>query len=191
MTTGRRPRADGRRNRENLLAAADAAFAELGTGASLEGIARRAGVAIGTLYGHFPHRRALVGALLAQRNEELFARGEALPATDPAGALRRWIDLVVAHAATYRGLAGLLAEGGDDELHDSCVRMTAIGQRLLDRAAEAGVVRAGVSGDDVFALVNAAAWTREHTGADQADRLVDLALHGLLSRPGRTAPAPP
>ncbi|MFI1522769.1 helix-turn-helix domain-containing protein, partial [Kitasatospora cineracea] len=63
-TARRRPRADALRNRERLLAEADAVFREEGTGASLEGVARRAGVAIGTLYGHFPTRAALVAALL-------------------------------------------------------------------------------------------------------------------------------
>jgi AcrR family transcriptional regulator len=184
-TTGRRPRADARRNYERLLAEADAAFREQGAGASLEGIARRAGVAIGTLYGHFPNRRALVGALLRERNEALFAEGEALYAEPPEPALRRWVDLVVAHAATYRGLAELLAEGADDEaseLHASCVRLTEIGERLVRGAVDAGVLRADATGADVFTLMNAAAWTREHVSVDQADRLVDNALAGLLAQ---------
>ncbi|NUU21523.1 MAG: helix-turn-helix transcriptional regulator, partial [Streptomycetaceae bacterium] len=67
----RRPRADALRNYERLLDAADAAFREHGTEASLEGIARRAGVAIGTLYGHFPNRRALAAALLRERHTAL------------------------------------------------------------------------------------------------------------------------
>lgn len=186
----RKPRADARRNYERLLTEADAVFADQGTDASLEAIARRAGVAIGTLYGHFPNRRALVGALLRERNEELFEKGdELLTAPEAATALRRWIDLVVTHAATYQGLTALLAGGGEDELHDSCVRMTGIGERLVRRAKDAGEVRGDLTGEDVFTLMNAAAWTREHGTAGQADRLVDLTVSGFSS-PARTAPAP-
>jgi AcrR family transcriptional regulator len=182
--TGRRPRADARRNYDRLLAEADAVFREQGTGASLEGVARRAGVAIGTLYGHFPNRRALVGALLRERNEALFDAGEALFAEPPVAALRQWVDMVVTHAATYQGLATLLADGVDDEvseLHASCVRMTGIGERLVARAIEAGVVRPGVTGVDVFTLMNAGAWTREHASEEQAARLVAFTLDGLLT----------
>ena len=180
---GRRPRADARRNYDALLAEAAAAFREQGTGASLEGIARRTGVAIGTLYGHFPNRRALVGAVLRERNEALFDAGEALADSPPEDALRRWVDLVVEHAATYRGLAEMLADGVDDEaseLHASCARMTDIGERIVSRAIEAGVVRSDVTGADVFALMNAGAWTREHASGEQAARLVSYTIDGLL-----------
>ncbi|MGB3444353.1 MAG: TetR/AcrR family transcriptional regulator [Actinophytocola sp.] len=179
----RRPRADARRNYDRLLATADTVFREQGTGASLEGIARRAGVAIGTLYGHFPNRRALVGAVLRERNESLFDAGDALAESPPEEALRRWIDLVVEHAASYQGLAELLADGVDDEaseLHASCARMADIGERLVTRAVEAGVVRQEVTGADVFALMNAGAWTWEHASAEQAARLVAYTIDGLL-----------
>lgn len=182
---GRRPRSDARRNYDRLLAEADALFREQGTGASLEAIARRAGVAIGTLYGHFPNRRALVGALLRERNEALFEAGDALAAAPPEDALRRWVGLVVDHAATYQGLAAMLADGADDEaseLHASCARMTGIGERIVRRAVDAGVVRADVTGADVFALMNAGAWTREHTSPEQAARLVTFTVDGLLVR---------
>jgi len=180
---GRRPRADARRNYDTLLAEADAAFREQGTGASLEGIARRAGVAIGTLYGHFPNRRALVGAVLRERNEALFDAGAALADSSPEKALRRWVDLVVEHAATDQGLAELLADGVDDEaseLHASCARMADIGEGIVARAIEAGLVRPAVTGADVFALMNAGAWTREHASAEQAARLVSYTIDGLL-----------
>jgi AcrR family transcriptional regulator len=180
---GRRPRADARRNRDALLAEADAVFRERGTGASLESVAKRAGVAIGTLYGHFPNRRALVGAVLRDRNEALFDAGEALAGESPEVALRRWVDLVVAHAASYQGLAELLADGVDDEaseLHASCARMADIGERIVSRAIEAGVVRRDVTGADVFALMNAGAWTRAHASREQATRLVSYTIDGLL-----------
>ncbi|MEV1179355.1 helix-turn-helix domain-containing protein [Nonomuraea sp. NPDC049784] len=141
MTTTRRPRADARRNYERLLAEADAAFKEHGVDSSLESIARRAGVAIGTLYGHFPSRRALVGALLRERNEALFELGDRLLAAPSPDAPAAWVRAATAHAATYSGLASLLADGLDDEaseLHDSCLRMAEIGERLIAQARESG-----------------------------------------------------
>ncbi|REE96768.1 TetR/AcrR family transcriptional regulator [Thermomonospora umbrina] len=182
----RRPRADARRNRERLLAEADTAFAEQGTHASLEGIARSAGVAIGTLYAHFPTRRALIGALLHERNETLFAHGEALLThPSPGLALAEWVRAVIEHATAYQGLAAVLAEGvGDEasELHRSCVRMTDLGDRLLARARTAGALRRdATTGADMFALMNAAAWISEQMSGEQADRLVDLVMSGLLT----------
>lgn len=181
---GRRPRADARRNYDRLLVEADAVFREQGTGASLEGIARRAQVATGTLYGHFPNRRALVGALLRERNGALFEAGDALARRPPEEALRRWVALAVDHAATYQGLAELLARGADDEaseLHASCTRMADIGDGIVRRAAEAGVLRPEVTAADLVALMNAAAWTREHHSAEQATRLVSYTIDGLLA----------
>ncbi|MFJ4677772.1 TetR/AcrR family transcriptional regulator [Kitasatospora sp. NPDC088783] len=181
-TVRRRPRADARRNRERLLAEADAVFREEGTGASLERVARRAGVAIGTLYGHFPTRAALIAALLDARNQELFAHGDGLAEhPDPARALADWIRAVVRHAAAYQGLAAALA-ARSDELQDSCHRLTAIGDRLVDRARRAGALRGDTTGADVFTLMNAAAWAREHDTEAQADRLLDLALAGMIAR---------
>src|SRR5882757_4474990 len=105
-TRTRRPRADAQRNREHILAAADRALREHGTGASLEGIARQAGVAIGTLYGHFPNRRALCAALLRERHAALFTFGGELPErTSPLDALAEWMGAVAVHAAAYQGLA--------------------------------------------------------------------------------------
>jgi AcrR family transcriptional regulator len=186
MSTTRRPRADARRNYERLLAEADSAFAERGVGASLESIARGAGVAIGTLYGHFPTRRALVGALLRERNEALFELGDRLVAENNPDALATWARAVTEHAATYSGLASLLAGGLDDEaseLHDSCLRMAGIGDRLVALARTSGTVRPDATGADITALTTAAATLREDLSAAAADRLITLALDGLASTP--------
>ncbi|MGW0809958.1 TetR/AcrR family transcriptional regulator [Nonomuraea sp. NPDC002799] len=182
MTTTRRPRADARRNSERLLAEADAAFRAQGVDASLESIARAAGVAIGTLYGHFPSRRALVGAVLRDRNEALFERGDQLAASPGPDALGAWVRAVTEHAATYSGLAALFAGGLDDEaseLHASCLRMAEIGERLIVQARESGAVRPDATGADVTALTTAAASLHEHLSATDADRLIELTLQGL------------
>ncbi|WP_067709397.1 TetR/AcrR family transcriptional regulator [Nocardia yamanashiensis] len=179
----RRPRADALRNRLRLLAAADEVFRASGSDAPLDQVARRAEVGIGTLYGHFPTRRALIAALLAERNQELFVHGDRLiEQVVTVDAVGEWVRAVVRHAATYQGLAVVLAESlGDDasEMHESCVRISDIGAELLRRAEGTGTLAPDASAQDVFTLINAAAWTREHAGEDQAERLIALTLEGL------------
>jgi AcrR family transcriptional regulator len=185
----RRPRADGRRNYERLLAEADLAFREHGTGAPLEAIARQADVAIGTLYGHFATRRALVSALLRDRNEALFRLGDRLLAEPSAlPALTGWMREAMRHAAAYRGLAAMLADGAEDErseLHESCLRMDDFTKKLTARAREGGVIRVGVTAADISALISAAAWTAERTSAQEAERLLNLAVDGMRQAPGQ------
>ncbi|WP_225842432.1 TetR/AcrR family transcriptional regulator [Streptomyces albus] len=181
----RRPRADAQRNRDRLLAEAEAVFRQEGTDASLERIARRAGVAIGTLYGHFPSRRALIGALLRERNEALFARGrELLAGPEPGRALARWVDAMVEHATAYRGLAAVLAEGlcdQESELHTCCRELITLSGELLATARADGALRREVTGADIFALMSAVAWVRGQLPAEQADRLMSLTMDGILS----------
>ncbi|MER5892547.1 helix-turn-helix domain-containing protein [Streptomyces sp. NPDC001876] len=179
----RRPRADAQRNHDRILTAADEVFSEQGTGASLERIARQAGVAIGTLYGHFPNRRALCAALLRERHKTLFEFGDQLPRRGSAPeALAGWMRAVAVHAAAYRGLAALLMESLDDEaseLHEACGRMAAITDALLRAAREVGAVRDDVTAADVHALMNAAAWMREQVQVDTAEHVLDIMVSGL------------
>ncbi|MEV6324000.1 hypothetical protein AB0M45_22825 [Nocardia sp. NPDC051787] len=123
---------------------------------------------IGTLYGHFPTRRALIAALLTDRNDALFAEGDRL-LESPADAdtIKTWIRNVVEHAATYRGLAAVLADSLDDnasELHESCLRLNQIGEQLLEHAIRSAAIGPDVTAADLFTLINAAAWTCEHGG---------------------------
>ncbi|MDT0322567.1 TetR/AcrR family transcriptional regulator [Streptomyces millisiae] len=181
----RRQRADARRNRERLLTEADAAFREHGTEASLEQVARRAGVAIGTLYSHFPTRDALLEALFRERHEAIMALGDELladPRTEPDAALARWMRAVTDHTATYRGLAGRFLGSLEDEtseLYAACKRMAATGEALTERARAAGAIRADATANDVFALISAAAWLREQVGPADADRLATFLVDGL------------
>ncbi|SDK95607.1 TetR/AcrR family transcriptional regulator [Nonomuraea jiangxiensis] len=186
-TTGpapqRKMRADARRNYERLLAAAKDVFAEHGVEASLEEIARRAGVANGTLYSHFPTRQALLEALLRDRMQALSDTARELldlPSADEA--LTGWARAAMAHATVYRGLAVSLMSSIQDEtshLHAACQAVLAGGQRILDRAQASGVVRGDVTASDVYALVNAAAWAGEQTSRAQAERLLSFGLEGM------------
>ncbi|WP_405143409.1 TetR/AcrR family transcriptional regulator [Sphaerisporangium sp. NBC_01403] len=179
----RRLRADARRNRERLLAEAAAVFSERGTEASLEDIARRAGVAIGTLYGHFPTRQALLEALMCERMRSLSDTGrELLDHASPKEALTIWARAAVAHTTVYRGLATSLMQGMEDEdsaLHAACQAVTAAGAGLLARAQESGLLRDDATAFDLFTLVNAVAWAGEQTSPQQGERLLRFVMDGL------------
>jgi AcrR family transcriptional regulator len=178
-------RADAARNRERLLAAADDAFAERGTEASLEDVARRAGVGIGTLYRHFPTRDDLVAALIEGEVEDLVAlAGDLLTGPDPRAALRTWLAALIAHVTRYRGLASSLVDArcGEGRLTESCHRQEAAAAALVERAAAAGHLRDEVAVADVLALVSALAWLAEGGREADPEHLLDLVLDGLSAR---------
>ncbi|MGP3927509.1 MULTISPECIES: TetR/AcrR family transcriptional regulator [unclassified Streptomyces] len=178
-------RSDARRNYERLLTEARTAFTEHGTDASLEDIAKRAGVGIGTLYRHFPNRYALMGAVFQGEVDALLARSrELLEAEQPCGALVDWLRAVIGHASTYRGLARALLSASHDEcsaLAQCSVPMREAGSALLSRAQQAGDVRRDVGIGDVMQLTNAIALAVEQNPDDPelADRLLMLTLTGL------------
>ncbi|WP_369248808.1 TetR/AcrR family transcriptional regulator [Streptomyces sp. R41] len=178
-------RADARRNYERLLAEARSAFAEHGTGASLEDVARRAGVGIGTLYRHFPNRHALMSAVFEDAVGELLARSrELLDAPQPCAALVDWLRDIITHASEYRGLSRALMSASRDDGSDlaRCSGpMREAGSALLLRAQKAGAVRPDVSIGDLLQLTNAIALAAEETPDEPelADRLLTLTLRGL------------
>jgi AcrR family transcriptional regulator len=178
MTETRRPlRADARRNRDALLRAARDAFAEQGTGASLEEIARRAGVGIGTLYRNFPTRGDLFGAVYLDEVEELCATAAQLSDQPPWDALVGWLRRFVSYVHTKRALYELLDR--DSDLLPSCREsIYGAGEPLLAAAQHAGVARTDVEFDDVLRMVSGLAGTTFTTDA-QRDRVLAIALAGL------------
>lgn len=185
-------RADARRNYDRLLAQARAAFAEHGTGTSLEDVARRAGVGIGTLYRHFPNRHALMSAVWEDAVSDLLARSRALlDDPQPCSALVTWLRAIVTHAGEYRGLSSALMSASQDDssaLARCSAPMRQAGAALLARAQEAGAVRPDVSISDLLQLTNAISLAAEETPDDPelADRLLTLTLRGLKAD-GRAA----
>jgi AcrR family transcriptional regulator len=173
-------RADARRNRERIVAVAGTAIAEHGADASLEEIARRAGVGSATLHRHFPTRQALLEAVFRDRVEALCALARSTAADLPPGpALAAWLRAVGRHAAVNRGLAASLLRGADPSLGASCHAMiTAAGEELLTAARRAGDVRADVDVVDLLKLANALSLATEGDPAE-ADRLLTLALAGI------------
>ena len=186
----RRMRADAQRNYTKLLDAASAAFLEHGADdVSLEEIARRAGVGIGTLYRHFPTRQALLEAVYRDQVELLEARAEELLKTEPPGdALADWLRALMKFSSSKHTLisALLASPGKDSELISSCSKvMRDAADALVARAQEAGVVRPDADSGDVIRLVHAVniATQRGPTDPGQADRMLALILDGLRPQP--------
>jgi AcrR family transcriptional regulator len=141
-----------------LVEAAQAVFAELGTQAPLDEIARRAGIGNATLYRHFPTRDDLLIAVYADEVTALSASGEKLLAGDrePLDALFEWLEAFVLHLASKGDLARSLEPGGrrserHEEWHEA---MFGVVTRLVDRTREAGVIRADVDPVDLLVLVS-------------------------------------
>jgi AcrR family transcriptional regulator len=185
----RRPkRADGRRNYDAILAAARKAFDVDGSDTSLEDVASQAGVAIGTLYRHFPTRASLVEAATRDGLADLVAHAEWLAATEePLDALREWMARAVEHFSTFRGLVGILTRSMYDEgtpSHAACAAMHGSGADLLRAAQRAGQVRADLTPDELFELLSGAAWVRENAqpGPDGTARFLQLVLEGIAVR---------
>jgi AcrR family transcriptional regulator len=183
-------RADAQRNYARLLEAARDAFVEHGADdVSLEEIARRAGVGIGTLYRHFPTRQALLEAVYTDQVESLSARAEELlQAESPGDALAEWLRAMVKFSSTKRSMtSALLATlGTDSELLSSCTKqIKGAAESLLARAQQAGVVRMDVQVGDVMRLVHAVnIATEKAPDPGQADRMLALILDGLRPQPG-------
>src|SRR5271155_259326 len=152
--TARRPRADAVRNRELVLEAAKSVFSAGGPDASLEAVARRAGVGIGTLYRHFPTREALFEAVYRREVEQLGAlAGKLKDEAAPVDALRRWLRSNVELVATKKGMLAALAHAahGSPELYaDSFNRLTKAVGALLDRAVAADAIRTDISPEDLL-----------------------------------------
>lgn len=179
-------RADARRNYEALLAAADELFTTDGPDASLDKIARRAGVGNATLYRHFPDRRDLLVAVCVGDVRALCTLGDELHADPDADkALTRWLRAYIDHVSAKHGLAAAFATGrrDDSELVAACQSaVAAIGTSLLRRAQDDGAVRTDVTLPDVVTLVNAIAMATEGKCADEADRMLAIVLGGIASR---------
>ncbi|MEU4830924.1 helix-turn-helix domain-containing protein [Streptosporangium sp. NPDC023615] len=184
-------RADARRNYDRILVAARETIARHGAGASLEEIARHAGVGSATLHRHFPSRQALLEAVFRDRVKTLCAKASELTADlDPGPALVTWLRAVGTHATSNRGLAASLMRGahdGDPTLGATCHTMIVnAGGELLERARQAHAVRPGVAIVDLLKLVSAIslATEQEPGGAAEADRLLALAIDGVRPHEG-------
>ncbi|MEU1882587.1 helix-turn-helix domain-containing protein [Streptosporangium sp. NPDC020072] len=179
-------RADARRNRARILAAAEQVFAEKGPSASTEEVAARAGVAVGTVFKHFPAKRDLLAAIMKDLLSRLSAEaGELAERADPATALFSFVTGIVEQAAGKRTVVALLAESGTAVGIADSVRL--LGEevgRLLTGAQRAGAVRADARPDEVLALLTALCQGALHAGwdADLRRRTLAVVFDGLRPR---------
>lgn len=177
-------RADARRNYDALVAAAREAFTERDQSASLEDIARRAGVGIGTLYRHFPARAALIEAVYVEEVEALARSAEDVAGREPWDALITWLHGFVGYIATKQALADELFAIADKNaaVFSNCrAALHAAGEPLLKRAQESGDVRADATIDDVIRMVGAIA-KMPAAEPSEIERVLDIALDGLRAR---------
>ncbi|MEB5482247.1 TetR/AcrR family transcriptional regulator [Shouchella clausii] len=174
-------RADAQRNRERILAAAEDVFLEIGAGASLEDVAKRAGVGIGTLYRRFPTRDTLLAATYNDRFLSFAqASRERSAGLDPASAVRAYLEELVMHTNVFRGIAvslGTVLQVGTPGCHATSEE----GVRLLDHAQKAGVIRSDITFDDLVYVVTAISLAVEQDGSPKSRiaHLVGLFLDGI------------
>jgi AcrR family transcriptional regulator len=185
MSGADRPmRADAQRNREQLLAAAVGAFSKEGPEATLESIARDAGVGIGTLYRHFPSREALVDAAyrseLARLCDSVPALLDAMPADQ---AMRTWMDQFIEYMTTKRGMSEALRKviaSGGNPFAESRTRLVAAFAALMKAGAADGTIRSDLDPADLLASMSGVSLAVGDPGQrDQAGRLLDLLMDGL------------
>ncbi|MCX4708974.1 TetR/AcrR family transcriptional regulator [Streptomyces fimicarius] len=187
-------RSDARRNYSRILAVAEAEVAQHGAAASLEQVARTAGVGSATVRRHFPTRQALLEAVFQERIQALCARADELGgAEDGRAALLEWLRDFVAYAVSARGLADALTyepptdvPADADAPHSCGAVLEHAATPLLHRALRDGAVRPGVTFHDLITLVVGIALATEHHAEPsvQADRLFTLAVEGLSPSPG-------
>jgi AcrR family transcriptional regulator len=184
---GRKPRADAERNRERLLEAAKAGFAETGPDISLDEIARRAGVGIGTLYRHFPTREALIEAVYRREVEQIADAATELLAARPAGeALHEWMRQAVAYIGAKKVIVaalGPMTTVGPDLAAASGTKIVDAMSMLVERAVASGDIRADVAPLDMLRAMAGFAYGAAEPGWEtSALKLVDILMDGLRAR---------
>ncbi|MFE4061590.1 TetR/AcrR family transcriptional regulator [Streptomyces sp. NPDC059096] len=190
---GRKPRVDVQRNRAALLKAAQSHFLQHGVGASLEAVAKEAGVGPGTLYRHFPTREALLAAVLQARSQELVARQARIAELgDASAALEQWLRAMEEYFSAFNGLpeplmAAARAQEPGHPLTLPCETLISLTEEYVRAAQRAGHVRPSVLGYDLFLAACSVAWIKGtgYTGAEPLDRLRALIASGYRERDGR------
>ncbi|MER7005446.1 helix-turn-helix domain-containing protein [Dactylosporangium sp. NPDC000555] len=201
MTTRKPPigslRRDAQRNRAALLDAARAVFAEEGLDAALEGIARRAGLAIGTLYRHFPTRMDLVGAVMAEKKRAWIKAAEAAVVMEPAwDGLTFFLERVCELQAGDLGFNDIASMRFPYAAGIEAARKRAydLGRRIVERAQAEGSLRPDIAAEDVAFIVWAHSRVSEATYAVDPQawrRYLALTLDGLRATAANPLPVPP
>jgi AcrR family transcriptional regulator len=183
----RKPRADAARNRERLLEAAKSVFSAGGAEASLEAVARTAGVGIGTLYRHFPTREAVFEAVYRREVQQLVDLAERLKdEAEPVEALRRWMRSNVRLVATKKGMSAALALAAykpSDLFSYSFDQLTRAAGGLLDRAIAAREIRKDIGPEELIRALVGMCYMHDQPGWQKSVlRLVDVFIDGLRNQ---------
>ena len=183
-------RVDAQRNYASLLSAARVAISERGADIVLEDVARSAGVAIGTLYRHFPTRQDLLEAVFLDETNALRARAEELASAPvPFDALISWLRLQLDFAARGRSMGAAIMAAKQvpgTRIYAATKVMHEAGSVLLLRAQAAGYIRKDVQLIDVMRLVYGIAMVNEHASDPEgANRMLDLVIAGISTKPSR------
>jgi len=180
-------RADARRNRDKLIEVAAQAFAENGVETSLEDIARKASVGIGTLYRHFPTREHLVEVVYRRELQNLADAADELAGTcAPDAALEQWMFRFVAYMATKRGMASslkIIASSNSDMFAEGFGRIRSSFGKLLSAARDEHLIRTDICQTDlmhalssIYSIPDTPEWR------ERANRLIGLLMDGLRVR---------
>lgn len=183
-------RADAQRNYDKLVEAARNAFREHGAGASLDDIAKRAGVGPGTLYRHFPTRDDLIDAVMREWAKQVDADSDELVSSglDPREILTVWFSRFVENIGIYRGAAARVMAAMDDTsspIYHKCQVLTAANDKVISHIEQRGALREGVSSRQVMRLVSGVASVADQTGIGlaQAAPMLDIVVQGILRDP--------
>ncbi len=179
----RHQRADARRNRGQILEAAEALFAEQGISVPIDEIARRAGVGVGTVYRHFPTKEILAASVIVRQMEQLLSEAEALvDSDDPAEAFFTFLRRLGAEALAKRDLIDALSGAGIDFKEfssDVRPRFECVSETLLRRAQAAGQVRADIEIADLLGLVMGTCEMANKESRCSQARMLSVVIDGL------------
>jgi AcrR family transcriptional regulator len=186
--TERKPlRADAQRNYEKILETARAIFRERGADASLDEIAKRAGVGPGTLYRHFPTRDALIDAVMRDWADRINADSDEAATSDLPSreALAGWFTKFVENVGIYHGAAAKVMAAMDDPsspIYRKCQILVNANEKVLDSARQKGDLREGVDAREVMRVVSGIATVVDQSGitADDAEPMLAIVLDGIL-----------
>jgi AcrR family transcriptional regulator len=194
---GERPlRRDAERNRQRILAAAGQVFSERGLDATLDEVARAAGVGVGTVYRRFPDKEALVAALFRERIDRLVTVAEdACAAADPWQAIVSYLEYTAAAMAGDTGLRQLMMFGtyDRDQVCYAGDRMRPVITRLVQRAQASGDLRGDFEATDVKMIAFMLASLAEYAAAVTPDvwrRYLAILIDGLRPSRGEASPLP-